>query len=74
MKNEKIKKNVFLVLSIIFLFVFFAGVMCQIMGENSPVKFIVNDKPVIIIIPSLLLFLFNFIMYRNSKKKVDKNI
>ena len=44
LKREKVKKNIFLTLSIISAFIFIVGVMCTIMGEDSPVKFIINKK------------------------------
>ena len=42
LKKTRMKKNLFLALSIISAFIFIAGVMCTIMGDDSPVKFIVN--------------------------------
>lgn len=68
LKKEKIKKNIFLTLSIISAFIFIAGVMCTIMGEDSPVKFIVNESPVKLIVPPALVFFVTFALYRNSKK------
>lgn len=38
LKREKVKKNIFLTLSIISAFIFIAGVMCTIMGEDSPIN------------------------------------
>lgn len=72
-KKEKIKKNVFLILSILSAFVFIAGVMCTIMGNDSPVKFIINESPVKVIVPPALVFLITFSLYKNSKKKVEEN-
>lgn len=74
LKKEKKKKNVFLTLSIISAFIFIAGVMCTIMGEDSPVKFIVNESPVKLIVPSMLVFFMTFALYRNSKKSIEENI
>lgn len=68
LKKEKIKKNIFLTLAIISAFIFIAGVMCAIMGENSPVKFIVNESPIKLIVPPALVFFVTFALYRNSKK------
>lgn len=74
LKKEKKKKNVFLTLSIISAFIFIAGLMCTIMGEDSPVKFIVNESPVKLIVPSMLVFFMKFALYRNSKKSIEENI
>lgn len=73
LKKEKIKKNIFLTLSIISAFVFIAGVMCTIMGENSPVKFIVNKSNIKLIVPSVLAFFVTFVLYRNSKNAIKEN-
>lgn len=73
LKKEKIKKNIFLTLSIISAFIFIAGVMCTIMGEDSPVKFIVNESPVKLIVPPALVFFVTFALYRNSKKTIKEN-
>lgn len=73
LKREKIKKNLFLVLSTISAFIFVAGVMCTIMGEDSPVKFIVNESPIKLIGPPVLVFLVTFALYRKSKKRVEEN-
>ncbi|MGN0993286.1 MAG: hypothetical protein ACI4PE_05150 [Bacilli bacterium] len=72
-KLKKEKKNVFLILSIISAFIFIAGVMCTIMGEDSPVKFIVNENLVKLIVPSMLVFFMTFALYRNSKKSIEEN-
>lgn len=74
LKKEKIKKNVFLALSIISAFIFIAGVMCTIMGSDSPVKFIINESPVKLIVPPALLFFISYALYRNSKKTIEENI
>lgn len=73
LKKETIKKNIFLILSIISAFIFIAGLMCTIMGENSPVKFIINGSPVKLIVPPMLVFLVSFALYRNSKKAIKEN-
>lgn len=46
LKKEKMKKNIFLTLSIISAFILVAGLMYTITGEDSPVKFIINEIPV----------------------------
>lgn len=73
LKKEKIKKNTFLVLSIISAFIFIAGVMCTIMGEDSPVQFIVNESPIKLVVPPALVFFITFALYRNSKKAIKEN-
>ncbi len=73
LKKEKRKKNLFLTLSIISAFIFIAGVMCTIMGSDSPVKFIVNGSPIKLVVPPALVFFTTFTLYRNSKKRVEKN-
>lgn len=73
LEKEKIKKNVFLTLSIISAFIFIAGVMCTIMGDDSPIKFIVNNSPIKIIVPPALVFFVTFALYRNSKKAIEEN-
>lgn len=73
LKKEKIKKNIFLTLSIISAFIFIAGVMCTIMGDSSPVKFIINESPVKIVVPPALTFFVTFALYRNSKKAIEEN-
>lgn len=72
LKKETIKKNIFLILSIISAFIFIAGVMCTIIGDNSPVKFIVNKSLVKQILPSMLVLLVTFALYRKSKKAIKK--
>lgn len=72
LKRERIKKNIFLTLSIISAFVFIAGVMCTIMGEDSPVKFIVNESPIELVVPPALIFFITFALYRNSKKAIEE--
>lgn len=74
LKKETIKKNIFLTLSIISAFIFIAGVMCTIMGEDSPVKFIINESPVKIIVPPALVFFITFALYRNSKNAIKENM
>jgi len=73
LKREKVKKNIFLTLSIISAFIFIAGVMCTIMGEDSPVKFIINESPIKLVVPPVLLFFVTFSLYRNSKKAIEEN-
>ena len=73
LKKEKMKKNIFLTLSMISAFIFFAGVMCTIMGDKSPVKFIINESPVKLVVPPFLVFIISFALYRNSKKAIEEN-
>lgn len=73
LKKEKVKKNIFLTLSIISAFIFNAGVMCTIMGEDSPVKFIVNESPIKLVVPPALMFFVTFSLYRNGKKAIKEN-
>lgn len=73
LKKEKIKKNVFLTLSIISAFIFIAGITCTIMGDNSPIKFIVNNSPIKLIVPPALIFFITFALYQNSKKAIEEN-
>ena len=68
LKKTRMKKNSFLALSIISAFIFIAGVMCTITGDDSPVKFIVNESPVKFIVPPLLVFFITFSLYKNIKK------
>lgn len=73
LKKETIKKNIFLTLSIISAFIFIAGVMCTIMGGDSPVKFIINESPVKLIVPPMLVFFVSFALYKNSKNAIKEN-
>ncbi len=73
LKKEKRKKNVFFTLSILSAFIFIAGVMCTIMGSDSPVKFIVNGSPIKLVVPPALAFFVTFALYRNSKKAIEEN-
>lgn len=73
LRKEKIKKNIFLVLSILSAFIFIAGVMYTIMGDSSPVKFIINESPVKIVVLPALVFFVTFALYRNSKKAIEEN-
>ena len=73
LKREKVKNNIFLTLSIISAFIFIAGVMCTIMGEDSPVKFIINESPIKLVVPPVLVFFVTFSLYRNSKKAIKEN-
>lgn len=71
---KTVKKNLFLTLLIIAAFIFIASVMCSIMGEASPVKFIVNESTIKLAVPSALVFFVTFILYRNSKKDIKENV
>lgn len=73
LKREKIKKNIFLTLSIISAFILIAGLMCTIMGDDSPVKFIINESPVKLVIPPMIVFIISFTLYKNSKKAIEEN-
>lgn len=73
LKKEKRKKNIFLTLSIISVFILVAGLMCTILGEDSPVKFIINKSPVKLIVSPMLVFFIAFALYRNSKKAIEEN-
>ncbi|NBJ64514.1 hypothetical protein D5266_04895 [bacterium c-19] len=73
LKREKVKNNIFLTLSIISAFIFIAGVMYTIMGEDSPVKFIINESPIKLVVPPVLVFFVTFSLYRNSKKAIKEN-
>lgn len=74
LRKEKIKKNIFLILSVISAFIFIAGVMCTIMGSDSPVKFIVNGSPIKLVVPPALVFFVVFTLYKNSKKAIKENM
>lgn len=43
------------------------------MGEDSPVKFIINESPVKIIVPPMLVFYISYALYRNSKNAIKEN-
>lgn len=73
LKKEKLKKNIYLVLSFIFALIFIAGIMCTIMGEDSPVKFIINESPIKMIVPPVLLFIVTFTLYKKSQTKIEEN-
>lgn len=73
LKKETIKKNIFLALSILFIFIFIAGVLCAIMGDKSSIQFIVNNHLLILIVPSAFAFFITFALYRNSKKAIEEN-
>lgn len=60
-------------MSIMSAFIFIAGVMCSIMGEDSPVKFIVNSSPLKLVVPPALVFFITFALYSNSKKAIEEN-
>lgn len=73
LKHETIKKNIFLALAIISAFIFISGLMCTILGENSPVKFVINESPIKIIVPPALIFFVTFALYRKSKNTIQEN-
>lgn len=73
LKKERMKKNIFLTISIISALIFIAGVMCTIMGDDSPVKFIINESPIKLIVPPALIFFITFALYRNSKNAIKEN-
>lgn len=73
LKKEKMKKNIFLTLSIISAFILIAGLMCTIMGDKSPVKFIINESPVKLVVSPFFVFIISFALYRNSKKAIEEN-
>ena len=73
LKKETIKKNIFLTVSIISAFTFIASIMCTIMGDLSPVKFIVNESPVKLVVPPVIVFLVSSVLYRNSKQAMKGN-
>ncbi|MDE6150106.1 MAG: hypothetical protein K2F81_08460 [Ruminococcus sp.] len=73
LKKETIKKNIFLTLSIISAFIFIAGLICTIMEDSSPVKFIINESPVKLVVPPALVFFITFNLYRNSKSAIKGN-
>ena len=47
--------------------------MCTILGDDSPVKFIVNGSSIKLIVPPLLVFVVSFILYRKSKNTIKAN-
>ena len=73
LKKEKIKKNIFLIVSIISAFIFIAGLMCTVLGDNSPVKFIVNGSPIKLIVLPILVFIVSFLLYKKSKNEIREN-
>lgn len=73
LKKEKMKKNIFLTLSIISAFILIAGLMCTVLGDDSPVKFIVNGSPIKLIVPPLLVFIVSFLLYKKSKNAIKEN-
>ena len=73
LRRETIKKNVFLILSNISAFILIAGLMCTILGDDSPVKFIVNGSPIKLIVPPILVFIVSFLLYRKSKNTIKEN-
>ena len=73
LKKEKMKKNICLMVSIVSAFILISGLMCTIMGDDSPVKFIINESPIKLIVPQLLVFVVSFILYRKSKNTIKAN-
>ncbi len=73
LKKEKIKKNIFLIMSIIFALIFLLMVIFIIMGDSCPIKFIVNNSPIKFTVPSSLIFFVTFTLYRNSKMAIEEN-
>lgn len=69
LRKEKMKKNIFLTLSIISAFILIAGLMCTIMGKDSPVKFIINESPVKLVVPPMLVFLYHLHCIEIVKKQ-----
>lgn len=69
LRKETIKKNVLLILSIISAFIFIAGLICTVLGDDSPVKFIVNGSPVKLIVPPILVLLL--VLYYIEKVKIQ---
>lgn len=43
------------------------------MGEDSSVKFIINESPIKLIVPPALVFFVTFTLYRNSKNAIKEN-
>ena len=74
LKKEKMKKNICLTVSIMSAFILIAGLICTVMGDDSPVKFIINESPVKLVVPPMLVFIVSFTLYRNSKKAIEENI
>ena len=73
LRKETIKKNVLLIFSIISAFIFIAGLMCTVLGDDSPVKFIVNGSPIKLIVPPILVFIVSFVLYIKSKNTIKEN-
>lgn len=73
LKKETTKKNIFLTISIISLFILVAGAMCTIMKDNSPVEILINGNQVRLVVIPALVFIVTFALYRNSKKTIKLN-
>ena len=73
LRKETMKKNIFLILSNISAFIFIAGLMCTILGDDSPVKFIVNGSPIKLIVLPILVFIVSFLLYKKSKNEIREN-
>lgn len=73
LRKETIKKNVFLILSSISAFIFAAGLMCTVLGDDSPVRFIVNGSPIKLIVPPALVFIFSFLQYKKAKSNLKES-
>ena len=73
LKKEKKKTNICLMVSIVSAFILISGLMCTIMGDDRPVKFIINESPIKLIVPPLLVFVVSFILYRKSKNTIKAN-
>lgn len=65
LKKETLKKNIFLILCIIFCILTFIGVILCFMGKVNNAGYAV--------IPMLIELVFNS-LYRNSKKAIEENI
>lgn len=72
-KREIVKKNVFLAVAIVSGMVLIAGLSFTIMGDASPIKFVVNNSPVKVVVLPFLVFCISFVLYRNSKKAIEEN-
>ncbi len=70
-KKEIVKKNVFLAVSIVAAMIFVAGLSFVVMGDASPIKFVVNNSPIKVVALPFLVFCITFTLYLKSKKIVD---
>jgi len=64
LKKEKIKKNIFFTLSIVFALLFILGLIFVIISDINPIN---------TIIPPFLVFGLNLMLYKNSKKAIEEN-